>query len=399
MNSLPLHTPPPSKRQKTQLLILDDDSAKNTPRSLRPVQSVRSDSSHQSSSSSHSSVVSARSRSSTKQMAEMLFAPQPILYEQFVPASSGGHPAELNTIWHTIQRQFSRGLGVVSDAYKVQEASFEAVSYIHSITDSWGKTEIAKIADNAFGEIDNLAFTHSSKLPGPSPTPQQCAKAVRRAWQCEKNKCCEAAWNSGVHDFVLDLAIDNNEFRDKVGFVNWYVRVVSGCRTTANTPNSTSARISPSSLIPPGQAGTALNSKMVDFAIHIEPSDRFRKAVHERAQLSPTPMSVNHTLDESLRWRPIGVSIETKHTGRNWDDAMAQVGIWTAAQFTKLEELAKEADEISETHGSLRAGPGVQLPFLPIVIVQGHDWNFLAAVRDPGKQTVSVMLKPFPRNV
>ena len=28
------------------------------------------------------------------------------------------------------------------------------------------------------------------------------------------------------------------------------------------------------------------------------------------------------------------------------------------------------------------------LPFLPIIIVLGHDWNFLAAIREPGKQTV-----------
>lgn len=97
---------------------------------------------------------------------------------------------------------------------------------------------------------------------------------------------------------------------------------------TTNTVLSTPAKISPSSLIPLGQAGTALNSKMIDFAIHIEPSDRFETAIHERAQLSAMPMSVNHTLYDPLRWRPIGVSIKTKHTGQNWDDAMAQVGIW-----------------------------------------------------------------------
>lgn len=168
---------------------------------------------------------------------------------------------------------------------------------------------------------------------------------------------------------------------------------------TTNTLVSTSAGISPFSLIPPGQAGTALNSKMVDFAIHIEASDRFRKAIHERAQLSSMPMSVNHTLHDPLRWRPIGVSIETKHTGENWDDAMAQVGIWTAAQFTELEELIKEADEILGGQGILRNGPEVRLPFLPIIRIQGHNWNFLTAIRVPRKQTVRVLQQPFPYNV
>lgn len=128
---------------------------------------------------------------------------------------------------------------------------------------------------------------------------------------------------------------------------------------------------------------------MVDFAIHIEPSDRFRKAIYDRAQLSVLPMSVNHTLHDPLCWRPIGVSIETKHTGQNWDEAMAQVGIWTAAQFTKLEELVKEADEIIGGHGVLWDELEVRLPFLPIIIIQGHDWNFLTAIRGPHKQTVS----------
>lgn len=148
-------------------------------------------------------------------------------------------------------------------------------------------------------------------------------------------------------------------------------------------PHSTSARIQPTSLIPPGKAGTAINAKMVDFVIHVEPSDRFRDAVRARAQLRTTQMSVNHTFHEPLCWCPIGVSIETKHTGRNWDEAMMQVGIWAAAQFTKLEQLATEANEMSGKDEVVR-----NLPFLPLIIIQGHDWIFLAAIRDPGKQTV-----------
>lgn len=126
---------------------------------------------------------------------------------------------------------------------------------------------------------------------------------------------------------------------------------------------------------------------MVDFVIHVEPSDRFRAAVHARAQLKPTQFSVNHTLHNPLRWGPIGVSIETKHTGQNWDEAMLQVGIWAAAQFTKLEQLATEANELSGKDEAIR-----ELPFLPLIITQGHDWIFLAAVRDPGKQTVRLVL-------
>lgn len=138
---------------------------------------------------------------------------------------------------------------------------------------------------------------------------------------------------------------------------------------------------------------------MIDFAIHAEPSERFIKAVRERAQLSTEDTSVNHTLHEPLCWRPIAVSIETKHTGQNWDDAMVQVGIWTAAQFTKLEQLIKETNEISGKHRNLQEEPEGQLPFLPIIIVQGHDWNFLTAVRSPDRQTVRFPSLPSPCKV
>jgi len=105
------------------------------------------------------------------------------------------------------------------------------LSYTDNITDSWSKTEIARMTDDAFGAIDDFAFTQLSKLPGPSPTPEQCAKAVWLAQRCEEGRCCEAAWNSSVHNFVLDLAIHHAEFREKVYFLNWFVRFISGCRT------------------------------------------------------------------------------------------------------------------------------------------------------------------------
>lgn len=138
---------------------------------------------------------------------------------------------------------------------------------------------------------------------------------------------------------------------------------------------------------------------MVDFAIHIEPSDRFQKAVYERAQLCARPISVNHTFYRPLIFCPIGVSIETKHTGQNWDDAMVQVGIWTAAQFARLEELIKETDQISGRDRIPQDEPETRLPFLPIIIIQGHDWNFLTAIKSSSGQTVSVLLQLFSRIV
>lgn len=87
------------------------------------------------------------------------------------------------------------------------------------------------MTDKAFRRINDLAFTQLGKLPGPSPSPEQCAKAVRRAKRCEDRKSSEPSWNCMVHAFVLDLAIDHAEFRDKVFFENWFVRFILDCYT------------------------------------------------------------------------------------------------------------------------------------------------------------------------
>lgn len=83
---------------------------------------------------------------------------------------------------------------------------------------------------NGFGAIDDFAFTQSSTLPGPSPTPEQCAKAVWLARRCEEGRYSEAAWNSSAHNFVFDLAMHHAEFLEKVYFLNWCERFKFGCR-------------------------------------------------------------------------------------------------------------------------------------------------------------------------
>lgn len=116
MNSLPTRTPSPSKKRKKEQLDLNDNGTEDTPRPLRSVQSTCDDVSQQSSSSARSSAASSKSRSPTKQMNSMLFAPKPILFKQF---DSDELPAKLDTIFETIN-QYSIGVAVVSEAYKVR---------------------------------------------------------------------------------------------------------------------------------------------------------------------------------------------------------------------------------------------------------------------------------------
>lgn len=131
---------------------------------------------------------------------------------------------------------------------------------------------------------------------------------------------------------------------------------------------------------------------MIDFVITVELSDRFKEAFNTRFR-GKTTKSVNHTLHEPLTHRPIGVSIETKRTGEKWKEAVYQVEIWTAAHFNKLEELIMEVREIRGDQERDHVDASC-LPFLPVIIVQGHEWKFLAAVRYPGQRTVSCLAIP-----
>lgn len=116
MNSPFTRTPSPSKKRKIQEENMEED----TPQPV-PIEPFFKDPSYTSNPTTRSSVITSpsRSRSPKKQMAEMFFAPQPILYKQLMPRATGELPAELDGLLQIITRRSSRGIGVVSDVYKV----------------------------------------------------------------------------------------------------------------------------------------------------------------------------------------------------------------------------------------------------------------------------------------
>lgn len=127
--------------------------------------------------------------------------------------------------------------------------------------------------------------------------------------------------------------------------------------------------------------GQAAKSKMVDFAIYVEEAPELIDGMKTTAARHLSiPTSFNQTFDPPLRTTPIAVSIETKKPGIEWDTAIVQVGIWVAAQFTKLEQLLGDS-------GHTIDNARLSMPFLPLFVVQGHDWSFFAATREPDGQT------------
>ena len=89
--------------------------------------------------------------------------------------------------------------------------------------------------------------------------------------------------------------------------------------------------------------------------------------------------SFNHTLHPPLLRRPIAVSIETKRQGENFHDALAQLGVWSAAHFARLTELLVAA-------GRAHFRP----PMLPLLVSQGSDWKFLLAEKTPAGEVVGL---------
>lgn len=154
----------------------------------------------------------------------------------------------------------------------------------------------------------------------------------------------------------------------------------SGIQLLTLVTFSTTAQIQPKSLIQSVRGGKPGESKMIDFVIYIERNKVMLEAMRTMATRNPNPNdipSVNHTWHAPLQTRPISVNIETKRTGEGWDTAMVQSAIWVAAQFAKLEQLVTDLDGDVET-----------IPFLPIIVIQGHDWYFLAASRGENGETV-----------
>lgn len=84
--------------------------------------------------------------------------------------------------------------------------------------------------------------------------------------------------------------------------------------------------------------------------------------------------SINHTALDPLRSFPIYLGIETKKYGGDLRKADLQLCLWQAAQWTLLTGQAGDAISI--------------LPFLPGIIVQGHEWKFIATTRT-NEETVS----------
>jgi len=106
---------------------------------------------------------------------------------------------------------------------------------------------------------------------------------------------------------------------------------------------------------------------MVDYAISLDPDRITKRRIIEKLKADLSP-SINHTKAEYVRFKPIVISIETKRPGMDEDTAKVQLGVWAAAHMERLQELSRSTD----------------LPTLPLILIQGHDWRLKIASMNAG---------------
>lgn len=102
---------------------------------------------------------------------------------------------------------------------------------------------------------------------------------------------------------------------------------------------------------------------MVDYVLVIEPDAELEPCIRE-LMIAKRLSSVSHAECEYLHFLLIGLSIETKRASIDEDKAEMQVATWIRAHYAKLQQLAPSA---------------IHMPVLPLIIAQGHNWNFMLA--------------------
>jgi hypothetical protein len=250
-------------------------------------------------------------------------------------------PSDLLSILEGLQDIKNSGLGIISEVWKDRIRDMAKTD-----------REMARIRDHMFGA------PQTRDKYGPTPCPFDVQTLATEAADCQEAKQNEAGWNMMVHYPLLFQAVYGAQR-------NRQLLGVTPC-TTAKVIRE---------YLP-----VAWQAKMVDFCIFIDSSDHIEE-IQDARRILPSGY-INHTDLYGLRNHPIALSIETKAaSGTAAASAELQIGTWQSAQWRFLEDL------VARNGGCID-----DLPFLPAIIVQGHQWSFAATTRDAKK---TVLWLPF----
>ncbi|KAL9036140.1 MAG: hypothetical protein Q9214_006267 [Letrouitia sp. 1 TL-2023] len=168
--------------------------------------------------------------------------------------------------------------------------------------------------------------------------------AYEQAKDCWTGGAPESTWNAEVHSRLFFLALHGHYRARGV----WYANIIP-CQIADPT-------------LLPNIGGISLASKMVDFALVVEPSRHMRQQMG--LFLDTRGMSsVNQTDASFTETKPYACYIETKPSGEGEKKAGVQLVTFLAAHYEKLKRLSGKE--------------GTDLPAMPVLTTQGHTWSLM----------------------
>jgi hypothetical protein len=236
------------------------------------------------------------------------------------------------------------------------------------------------------GLDEDDAYSKEPDDYGSTLSPNDVSEIVDYARQCFEKSHAEIVWNFEVHHRLLEKVFRVGQRPHLVDVISWYAAKPSFYTTTSNA-NTTSH----SATITKEYLPTAAGSKLVDFCIYINPGadiesgEDYADQANELRRSLPM-LCMNHTSYLGLKAEPISISLETKRSGDDEDNATLQIGTWQAAQWNYLKYLLVRVG--GEAHAETALD---ELGILPAIITQGHQWSFAATTRE-GSKTVSIPL-------
>ncbi|KAJ3521278.1 hypothetical protein NM208_g13367 [Fusarium decemcellulare] len=217
---------------------------------------------------------------------------------------------------------------------------------------------------------DDVFFSAQRDTLGSTPLPEDVVYILESASECRLMDQGESGWNAEVHHPLLAMALRKRQ----PGHTYKKLFKFMSCSSAP--------------LIKEYKHPSAPD-KNIDFCIYIDPEHDQQPdmASHVDNLRSLLPLqSINITSDIPLLNRPLAVPIETKRTGEGGDDAALQVSTWLEAQLELLHRLVRRCQVLSSTYNDLPALSDIG--FLPGLIIQGDDWNFVAATRQDNETVI-----------
>ncbi|KAK3339619.1 hypothetical protein B0T25DRAFT_360832 [Lasiosphaeria hispida] len=177
------------------------------------------------------------------------------------------------------------------------------------------------------------------------------------ARECLTLRRSEAAWNSKVHEPLLDLAFSTRR------------------PPSVLFENATAARILPC-FLPALGSGEAVDGKLVDFTLmpNLSPEldasiqDMLSQLIQKKGSTTVADLCINQTEYSPLLRYPVAVSIETKVAGASLEEGQLQLAIWTAAWHKRMEKFGFSGRNVPP------------LPTLPLILTHDHKWELYFAV-------------------